>query len=324
MRKTSLLSISPDAMKIKGKKILVTGGSGFIGSNLVNKLEKLGARVFNYDISKNYDILDKIKLSSVVSRKFDIIFHLAGLSGSVTESKQNELYFSVNTLGTLYLCDSIIKYSPTSKLVISSSRLEYGIPEYLPIDENHPTLPTSIYGLSKLTATQLALLYAKTHKLDTIIFRTSNVYGPHSKKTFDGYNIVNHFIDQAQNGQSLTIFGAGNQERDYIYIDDFIDALLLAATSKKFNQVYNLGFGQGIKLKDMAKMIIKTVGKGKIVYKQWPKDYKQVETGSYISDISKIQKELGFKPKIDFETGIKKTLKSEITRPAKPWRSGGN
>ena len=299
-------------MNFKGKKILVTGGSGFIGSNLINKLEKLGAGVFNYDISKNYDILDKIKLSSVITKKFDIIFHLAGLSGSVTESKQNELYFSVNTFGTLYLCDSIVKYSPTAKLVISSSRLEYGMPEYLPVNENHPTLPTSVYGLSKLTATQLALLYAKTHKLNTIIFRTSNVYGPHSKKTFDKYNIVNYFIDQAQNGQSLTIFGTGNQKRDYIYIDDFINALLLAATSKKSSQVYNLGFGQGIKLKDMTKMIIKAVGIGRIVYKQWPKDYKEVETGSYISDISKIQKELDFKPKIDFETGIRKTLKLEI------------
>ena len=299
-------------MNFKGKKILVTGGSGFIGSNLINKLEKLGAGVFNYDISKNYDILDKIKLSSVITKKFDIIFHLAGLSGSVTESKQNELYFSVNTFGTLYLCDSIVKYSPTAKLVISSSRLEYGMPEYLPVNENHPTLPTSVYGLSKLTATQLALLYAKTHKLNTIIFRTSNVYGPHSKKTFDKYNIVNYFIDQAQNGQSLTIFGTGNQKRDYIYIDDFINALLLATTSKKSSQVYNLGFGQGIKLKDMTKMIIKAVGIGRIVYKQWPKDYKEVETGSYISDISKIQKELDFKPKIDFETGIRKTLKLEI------------
>ena len=295
-------------MNFKGKKILVTGGSGFIGSNLINKLEKLGAGVFNYDISKNYDILDKIKLSSVITKKFDIIFHLAGLSGSVTESKQNELYFSVNTFGTLYLCDSIVKYSPTAKLVISSSRLEYGMPEYLPVNENHPTLPTSIYGLSKLTATQLTLLHAKTHKLDTIIFRTSNVYGPHSKKTFDGYNIVNYFIDQAQNGQSLTIFGKGNQKRDYIYIDDFINALILASTSKKSNQIYNLGFGQGIKLKDMAKIITKTVGNGRIVYKQWPKDYKQVETGSYISDITKIKKELGFNLKVNFEEGIKRTI----------------
>lgn len=297
-------------MNFNGKKILVTGGSGFIGSNLINKLEKLGARVFNYDISKNYDILDKIKLSSVITKKFDIIFHLAGLSGSVTGNKQNELYFSVNSLGTLYLCDSVVQYSPRSRLVISSSRLEYGIPVYLPVDENHPTLPTSIYGLSKLAATQLALLHAKTHKLDTIIFRTSNVYGSHSKKTFDGYNIVNYFIDQAPKGQSLTIFGTGNQKRDYIYIDDFIDALLLAATSKKSSQIYNLGFGQGIKLKDMAKIIIKTVGKGKIVYKQWPKDYKQVETGNYISDISKIQKELGFNPKVNFEEGIKRTIKN--------------
>ena len=299
-------------MNLKNKKILITGGSGFIGMNLIARLEKEGAKAENYDLSDGNQIENSKNLLKFIKKKFDIIYHLAGFSGSSQSNKDITKSFKINTFATVNLLDQVLKFSPKTKVIISSSRLEYGKPKYLPVDENHPTRPISAYGLSKLCATQMALIYHKIHNLNVTVIRTSNVYGPHTSPKFSGYNVINHFIDLAKANKSLKIFGNGSQKRDYIYIDDFIDAIILASTPKSAGQIYNLGYGKGIKLKEMAELIIKTVAKGKVKVVKWPKNYQEVETGDYISDISKIKKELGFKPKINFQTGIRKTLKLEI------------
>src|SRR3989344_5793064 len=293
-------------------RVLITGGTGFIGTHLEKRLQDLQAKVEIFDLSNGDDICDFQKVKATARKKFDVIYHLAGFSGSKESNENIEECFKINTIATVNLMKSLAKFSSSSKLVISSSRLEYGRPQYLPVDEKHPTLPISAYGLSKLIATQMALIHHKLNGLKITVFRTSNVYGPHLLSKFSGYNIINHFIDIAKNNGTLTIYGDGEQLRDYIFVDDLVEAFILAGGKNASGEIYNLGFGKGIKLKDMAKMIIKAVGIGRIVYKQWPKDYKEVETGSYISDISKIKRELGFKPKIDFETGDRKTLKLEI------------
>lgn len=299
-------------MNLKNKKILITGGEGFIGRHLVEKCLILGAVVDVFDIANGNDIEDKNNLESFIKRKYDLIFHLAGFSGSTQSNKEKLKCLSINLLASANLYELIIKFSPKTRVILSSSRLEYGPPKYLPVDEKHPTSPTSVYGLTKLTATQMALIYHNQAGFDVTIFRTSNVYGPHRSNKFSGYNVINHFIDLAKNGNQLVIFGDGNQERDYLYIDDFIDAFLLAVYKNTSGQIYNLGAGIGIKFKKMTQLIIKKVGKGSIKYVKWPNDFLTLETGSYVSDIRKIKRELGFSPKIDFEEGIQKTLKLEI------------
>ena len=299
-------------MIVKNKKILITGGKGFIGRNLVKKLEEKGALVSIFDLADNHDIQNKNQLQDFIKRKYDVIYHLAGLSGSQRSVQQKLNFIEVNTLAAIDLFELLIKHSPKTKLIISSSRLEYGSPIYLPVDENHPTVPTSTYGVSKLAATQLALIYHFKNNLDVTIFRTSNVYGPHYSSQFPNYNVVNHFIDLAKQGKTIEIFGKGEQKRDYLFIDDLVDAFLLAATQKSSGNIYNLGSGWGIKFKDMANLIIKKIGKGRLKFVKWPDNLRSVETGSYITDITKIKKELGFDPKIDFEEGILKTLNFEI------------
>lgn len=298
-------------MNLKGKKFLITGGAGFIGTNLQRKLKEESAYFEVFDKSQGLDVENAKQLANFVKKKFDVIFHLAGTSGSVVSNIDPQKSFQVNTFATVNLCELIIKHSSGTKLIISSSRLEYGKVQYLPVDENHPTIPTSSYGLSKLAATQMALIYKRNHNLDVIIFRTSNAYGPHHAGHFGGYNIVNHFIDLAKKGQDLTIFGDGEQTRDYLYVDDLVTAFLLAAGARSLqNPIFNLGLGRPIKFNNMAKLIVQKIGKGRVKFVKWPKDFKAVETGDYLSNLSKIKKELGFQPKVSFEEGIEKTLKN--------------
>src|SRR3989344_1593455 len=195
------------------------------------------------------------------------------------------------------------------KIILSSSRLEYGQAKKIPVDEKSPTNPTSMYGLSRLLSTQIAFIFRDLYGLKVTIFRTSNVYGPHKSSKFSGYNVVNHFIDLAKHGDVITIYGDGEQKRDYIYIDDLINAFLLGADDKASGQVYNVGSGKGIRFKDMAEIIVKNVGKGRTRLVKWPENYRNVETGSYVSDISKIKKDLGFNPKVSFKSGLDKVLK---------------
>lgn len=297
-------------MNFKRKKILITGGNGFIGSNLTEKLRFYGGRVDVYDLSDGNDILDYSNLQSYIKKRYDIIYHLSGFSGSAKSSIEKMKSFKINSFATAKLCELLKIYSQDTKLVISGSRLEYGIPIYLPVDEKHPTLPNSIYGLSRLIASQIVVSFIKKNNLKTTIIRTSNVYGPHPKTKFQGYNVINSFIDLALQGKDLTIYGRGRQVRDYIYIDDLVEAFMLCSKEKANGQIYNLGFGKGISFKGMVKLIQKTAGKGKLNYRQWPKDIKDVETGDYITDITKIKKELNFTPKVNFQKGIEKTMKT--------------
>lgn len=298
-------------MKFRNQKILVTGGSGFIGSHLIQKLEELGAKVENFDISLGMDIQNESQLKETVEKRFDIIFHLAGFSGSPRSNKDAKKAFEINTMATISLLELIKNFSPKTKIIFSNSRLEYGKPQYLPVDESHPLRPNSAYGVSKLAATEAAMFYHRVNNLDVTVFRTSNVYGP-SKARFLGYNIINHFISLAINNKTIEIFGNGEQKRDYIFIDDLVSAFLKAALSKKLGQIYNLGCGKGIKFKKMVTLILNGIGNGRIKYVPWPKDYKDAETGSYISDITKIKRNLNFQPKVSFKIGIKKTIEAYL------------
>lgn len=298
-------------MNLKGKKILVTGGRGFIGEHLVFKLKQLNAVVDVYDRKLGDDVANYQKLEKFIKRNYFAVYHLAGISGPAKNDQQEYDFFKINTLASVQLAQLIFKHSPKTKLIVSSTRLEYGIPQYLPVDEKHPTFPTSIYGLSKLSFTQIAIGYFVRWGLDVTILRTSNVYGPH-RNIFKGYNVINHFIDLAMKNKAIQIFGHGQQLRDYIYIDDFIEVLVNILSKKTGGEIINIGFGSGISIKSMAKKITQHVGKGEIVLLKWPRNYLLVETGSYITKIDKAKKNLNFQPKISFDEGIRLTINSYL------------
>jgi len=301
--------------KYSNKNILIIGGSGFIGTNLAKKLIQLDSKVslfqrvkIQHDPVFSYyygDITNNSKLKKIVKQNFDIIFHCAGFSGEINNQNNPEKSIQINYLATRDLLDFIHQYSPTTKTVICSSRLEYGKSTTKNVNENHPTRPIGFYGISKLLSTVYTSHMHQKHNLPVTILRISNVYGSSSPFKFEHYNIINHFINQAKNKKNLIVYGKGNQIRDYLYIDDLINALLLAGISKKANgQIYNVGFGKGIRFKTMVKKIGAQAGV-KVQYKSWPADYASVETGNYVSNIKKIKSHLNWQPKISFDQGIK-------------------
>ncbi len=288
-------------------KVLITGGKGFIGSRLATALKKQGENVSIFDLPDS--ITDLNTVTKVVKQQFDFIYHFAGISGTADLDPTQS--FLVNVRGTINLLEAVRLYSPKSKIVFSNSRQEYGKPQYLPVDEKHPTNPISHYGVHKLAISMYAQLYAHLCGLDIVVLRTSNVYGPPVKKVGPlalkvrpykqpSYNIINHWLSLAQQRKDITIFGSGNQLRDYLYIDDFLEALIQAGTVQTTaGQIFNIGYGQGTTMLEMAKIIAQKYGV-KIVKKPWPNDWKISETGSYVSSISKASKLLSWNPQSAF------------------------
>ena len=297
----------------KNKRILILGGSGFIGSHLAEKVVELGCEVTVADIKKprnnkieyeKVSIIEPSQVQKVIKKKFPIIFNLAGVSGVVNQDV--EMSFRVNCLGGLNILEAVRRYSPESKVIMSNSRQEYGKPKYLPVDEKHPTYPINFYGIQKLALTNLAMNYHMVYKVKAVVLRTSNVYGWYGLEGKQDYNVVSQWISQADKKKTIVVFGMGKQIRDYLYIDDFLEALLRAGRYQSaVGEIINIGSAKGLSMKQMAQIITKTLG-GRIVYRKWPTKWLKAETGDYVSDISKAKRLLKWQAKTSFEAGVEK------------------
>lgn len=311
----------------KNLNVAITGGLGMLGSTIAHlladsganitlidsMLEPYGGNLFNiYDIrdkvTVNFsDIRDKNSLKYLLKDK-DIVFNLAA-QVSYTESLYDPYTdLEINCLGHLNVLETLRNYNPSAKVIFSGSRLEYGKIHSNPVKENHQVVPESIYATHKYTAERYYQIYHDVHNIDTVCFRISNPYGPKQQMKHSRYGIVNWFIKSAMMGKKIKIFGTGEQVRDYIYVEDLAKALILAAINKNTaGEVYNVGSGYGVKFKDMVKTVVEVVGKGNYEFVEWPDDYKNIETGGFVADISKLQKCIDWEPSTDLRSGIKKT-----------------
>ncbi len=302
------------------RKFLILGSTGFIGLNLASKLVELGARVQTFSHSpmpKSFkitshivaDIMDKGALTLALKKKPDVIINLVGFSGQVRSNQNEQESLKFNTLAHIQLLHLVKKHCPKARVLFSSSRLEYGKVQSNPVSESHPTNPLSFYGLHKLIATQYSLYAAQELHLDTVTLRSSNPYGPHREPHETSYNIVNYFIDRAKKGKPMVIYGKGKQLRDYLYIDDLVDAILaISENHSTRGQIYNIGSGVGTPVIELVKKIIRLVGEGRIRHISWPPQEKKVETGDYVADITKIKKDTGWQPKTSLIVGLKQTI----------------
>lgn len=314
-------------MNVAGKKVVVFGGFGFIGLNLLKRLLDEKADVTVLDTAESpplRTLTDKIKhfqgdirdseLVGQVLLGQEVLFNLAGKSGSGNSMKDPKLDLEVNCLGVLNILEKAKEVNPDLKIVFPGSRLEFGKPLTLPVNEDHPMRPTSIYGIHKLTAEKYHLAYFDNFGLRSTVLRISNPYGPHLAVNNPGYNIINYFVDQAGSEATLKIFGEGDQKRDYLYVGDLVDLFLQVADEKKSDgQVYNIGSGVGVSLLKMAQTIVEVVGKGKIEKVPWDSKLLRLETGDYVSDLTKIKSEVGWVPKNTVREGLLQTLKESQT-----------
>ncbi len=313
--------------KLSGKKILITGGLGMLGSTVAHQLlrhnakitivdscmKPYGANRFNLDkiiehIDLNItDIRDKESMKYHVKSK-DIIFNFAAQISHNDSINNPLLDADINYIGHLNILENIRRFNPKVKILFSGSRLQFGRSEKIPVDESHPLHPKTPYAFNKTVAENMYRYYYEIHGIPCVIFRIANPYGIRCQMKHAKYSIVNYFIRQAIEDKHLTIYGDGEQLRDYIYVDDLARAFILAAISNETNgQTFNVGSGVGTSFKKMVETVVEVVGNGKIEHIPWPEDYTNVETGDYVTDITKISKMLHWQPQVSLREGVEMT-----------------
>ena len=298
-------------------KCLVTGGAGFIGSNLVEKLIRLGHQVVVLDnlstgrLSNLNKVKSKIEFVEVdiTNRKksiddyfndIDWVFHLAGLADIVPSIKSPDSYFQVNVKGTLNILEAS-KKAKIKKLIYAASASCYGIPDDYPTDEKSKIDPQYPYALTKLLGEQLVLHWAKVYHMPNVSLRFFNAYGPNSRTTGAYGAVFGVFLAQKLAKKPLTIVGDGKQTRDFIHIFDLVDIVVRVAENGELGEIYNVGSGQETSISTVADII----GGNKVKIPKRPG-----EPDRSLADISKIKSHFNWQPKIAIDEGIKMLLKN--------------
>jgi len=310
-------------------EILITGGLGFIGSNLAQRLVENGAQVTLFSRSLDnlrnvVEIKDKVKIvigdirdyetvRRLVKNK-DYIFHFAGQIDHIFSMENPQLDADINCKGTLNVLESCRRFNDEANIVFSSSVGVIGIVKNIPANENEKELPLSIYESHKLVCEKYLSVYYKNYGLPTTTLRFANVFGERQKMTVSPRGILNQMIRRAFLGEAITIYGKGNFIRDYCYIQNYLDACLLSVDSHKTKgEIYIIGSGKGITFKEMVEkvnsVVKELIGKStQIKYVPFPAHYKKLDRGDFIADYSKFNKATGWYPYISFEEGLKRTV----------------
>jgi UDP-glucose 4-epimerase len=313
--------------KLQGKKILVTGGLGFIGSNLCIELVRLGAHVtivdnmlprqggnlFNIKEIENRiqvqfsDVRDQFSMNYLV-RGVDYVFHLAGQVNHV-DSMRNPLQdLDINCKGTLVLLEALRLNNRNAKMIFAGTRGEYGSSVKLPVDEDHPTNPKGIYAVTNLSAEKMVLVYDDIHGVKGTCLRITNTYGPRHQMMHDEYGVFNWFIRKALDDGEIPVFGDGRIVRDFLYVDDLVRCLLMVAvTDRSYGEVFNVGTDTPVSFHSLAERIVKVIGKGNVKFTEFTQERKEVEPGDYYTNISKIRSSVGWESRVALEEGIKRT-----------------
>jgi len=312
----------------RGAKVLITGGLGFIGSNLAIRLVELGADVLVVDsLIPEYGgnlfnikgIEDKVKvnISDVrdswsikhLVKERDFLFNLAGQTSHMGSMVDPFTDLEINTQAQLSILDECRCNNPDIKIVFTSTRQLYGKPQYLPVDEKHPIHPVDINGINKLAGEWYHLLYNDVYGVKTSILRLTNTYGPRMRVKDAKQTFLGIWIKLILEGKPFEVWD-GDQLRDFTYIDDCVEALLMVASDDKANgKIYNLGGREVVSLIQLAEMLVKINGGGEYIIKEFPKDRKKIDIGDVYADFSLIKSDFGWEPKIPLEEGLKRTLK---------------
>ncbi len=312
----------------KNRKILITGGAGFIGSTLARHLVRYGAIVTIIDsmipdYGGNLHNLDKIREKIIInfsdvrdrySMEYligsqDYLFNLAGQVSHIDSMKDPFADLEINAKSQLSILEACRLFNPGIRIVFASTRQIYGRPKYLPVDENHPLDPPDVNGINKLAGERYHTLYSNIYGLHCSVLRLTNVYGPRQLMKHDRQGFIGWFIRQIVRGEKIKIFGNGEQKRDLVFVDDVVEALLLAGLSDNAcGGIYNLGGAEPISLKNLVELMIEINGSGEYELVPFPDERKKIDIGDFYTNYKKIAKELGWEPKILLREGLKRTF----------------
>jgi UDP-glucose 4-epimerase len=309
------------------KKVLITGGLGFIGSNLAQRLLELGAVVTLVDsLIPEYggnmfnikgiegsvqvstsDIRDEHSMRSLVQGQ-DYVFNLAGQTSHMDSMKDPFTDLEINSRAQLSILEICRQYNPDTKIVFASTRQIYGKPDYLPVDEKHLLRPVDVNGVNKMAGEWYHILYNNVYGIRTCALRLTNTYGPRMRVKDARQTFLGIWIKLLVEGKPFEVWG-GEQLRDFTYVDDVVQAFLLAAASEKSNGLaFNLGGCEVISLKAAADMLISGNGGSEFMVREFPADRKRIDIGDYYADDDLIQVVLGWEPRVPLKEGLERTV----------------
>lgn len=310
-----------------GRNVMITGGMGFIGSNLARALVSLGAKVvlvdsliptyggnlFNIHGIENEvrvnvaDVRDENSMNYLVQGQ-DYIFNLAGQISHFDSMLDPYTDLEINCRSQLSILEACRKNNPDVKLVYASTRQMYGKPQYLPVDENHPVQPVDVNGINKMAGEQYHILYNNVYGVRATALRMTNTYGPRQWMRDNRLTSQGWFLRLVLDDQEIQLFGDGSQVRDLTYVDDAIDAFLRAAAMDAANgQVFNLG-GEIGTLREQVELMIELAETGRYKLVPWPSEKKRIDIGDFYADYTKIKNLLGWEPQINTREGLRRTI----------------
>lgn len=308
----------------KNRQVLITGGVGFIGSNLARRLVELGAEVtlvdslipeyggnlFNIEDIRSRltlnitDVRDPYAMEYLIQGK-DYLFNLAGQTSHLDSMTNPRNDLEINAAAQLSILEACRKHNAAVKIVFASTRQLYGKPEYLPVDESHPIRPVDVNGINKLAGEWYHLLYNNVYGISACALRLTNTYGPGMRVKDARQTFLGIWLRNILEGKPILVFGDGEQLRDFNYVDDVVDALLLAALSPDADgKVYNLGSHEVISLKQVARMLAGLLPDAGYQIVPFPPERKAIDIGDYYSNYDFIQKDLGWQPRIGLREGL--------------------
>jgi UDP-glucose 4-epimerase len=316
-----------DPASLEGRSVLITGGAGFIGSNLAIRLVELGASVtvidslvpeyggnlFNLEPAEGRltvnisDVRDEHSLAYLVADK-DVLFNLAGQTSHLDSMTDPFTDLEINCVSQLHILEACRRVNPSVRVVFASTRQFYGRPEYLPVDERHPLHPVDVNGVNKMAGEWYHQLYHEAHDLATCSLRLTNTYGPRMRVKDARQTFLGIWIGSVVGGRPFEVW-EGGQLRDFTYVDDAVDALLRCAVDPAaVGQVFNLGGLEALTLTDVAEQVVAAAGEGSYEVRAYPSERKKIDIGHYYADYSKITEALGWEPRTTLADGLARTI----------------
>jgi len=310
-----------------GKRVLITGGLGFIGSTLARALVGLGAEVAVVDsLIPEYggnrrnlagvarrvtvhvaDVRDWPRLPDLV-RGQDFLFNLAGQTSHMDSMTDPQTDLDINGRAQLAILEACRQHNPAIRIVFASTRQIYGKPDYLPVDERHPLRPVDVNGINKIAGESFHLLYSRVHGIAATALRLTNTIGPRMRIKDARQTFVGVWVRRLLEGEPFEVWG-GEQLRDFTYVDDAVEAFLLAAAQPAaVGEVFNLGGPPRVTLQELAELLVTVNRGGSFVVRAFPADRKKIDIGDYYADDRLIRKKLGWRPRTDLRTALARTV----------------